>query len=485
MYFSLLATLSILASCSIQKRAYDVPQNMEQNNVKLSSTSFDSLGMATAEPISEWWQNFNDPKLDTLISMAQRNNRNIWVAVANYNAAKAIYRNRRIDRFPELNVNGGYTRTRLGENIFVPGFNPTYSQYDAFFSSSWELDFFGRTSNRAKGALANQQLSLAEVNQTYLVITSEVARTYFNLLGLENRIQLTKKNLKEREQAYELTTRLSESGLGNDLDVSRASAQVEQTKSLLLLLASEKDMAENYLYTLIGSTDFELDVDLMKLPNVPEAVPTGDLYTLIRNRPDVLAAESNVKLRIANYNIAVADLYPSISINGNVGFSAIDPANFGSNPSFAWAFMPKLTWAGLNLGRVKQKIKSEDALTLAALAQYEQTVLNAFEELKNNWVLMGNEMARQESLKNVFEQSNKAAVLAKQRYNAGIDDFFDYLLANESLLSAENELVQNQQNVLAYYVNLYKAMGMGWQGLSEESLDDQFEQIKTNLEPSN
>lgn len=481
----LLAGSILLSACTTQKRGYDLPQKYGHNDIQTPMKAYDTLNITASEPVVEWWRAFNDSTLDSLIIIAQDNNRNIWAAIANYHAAHAAYKNRKLDRLPELNINGAYTRTRLGETIFVPGLNPTFSQYDAFFSSNWELDFFGRASNRAKGAYAGRQLSLAELNQAKLVITSEVARTYFNLLGISKRIRITEKNLEEREQAYELTTALSKSGLGNDLDVSRASAQVEQTNATLLLLAAEKELAKNHLSTLLGYTDWELVAEGSEMPDFPNSVPQGNLYHLIRNRPDVLAAENAVRVRIARYNMAVADLYPSISINGNAGFSAVEPEHFGLNLSFAWSFMPNISWAGFNMGRVKQKIKAEDAATIAALSQYEQTVLVAFEELKNNWFLLANEIARNESLRKVFLHSERAATLAKQRYNAGIDDFFDYLLANEALLSAEDAMVQNRQLVLNYYVNLHKAIGMGWQQMDEKELRNKYEQVKNSLEPSN
>lgn len=441
--------------------------------------------MVYQEPIITWWKTFNDPVLDSLVTSAQENNRRIWASIANYNAAMATYKNRKLDKLPELYVNGAYSRTRLGENIFVPGINPIYSQYDGFFSSNWELDFFGRASNRAKQSFANQQLSLAEIRQTYLTVTAEAARAYFDLLGSYKRLRTAEKNLTERENAFKLTKSLSDSGLSNELDVSRALVQVEQTKAFISQLNAKIDATQNFLHTLLGDVNLSFDSVERELPKFPDLLPDGDFYVLLRHRPDVMIAENRVKSQIAKYNIAVADLYPKISINGNIGFSAIDPASFGSNSSFAWSFMPSISWAGLNLGRVKRTIQTEDALAIAAITNYEQVVLEAFQEMKTSWSNLYHELQRKESLQKTFEASEKSALLARQRYEAGIDDFFDYLLANETLLQTEDALVQSEVDILNNYINLYKSIGVGWENIDSEYLDQKYDLLQEKYTAKN
>ncbi len=190
------------------------------------------------------------------------------------------------------------------------------------------------------------------------MITAEVAKTYIDLLGTRYRWQIASQNLNDQQNAYDLTRSLTDVGTGNELDVSRASSQLQSTQAIVFQLSARLDAIENRLATLLGISKNALEIPLgAGLPVFPGVVPKGDLYILLRNRPDVFEAESRVRMQIAQYNIAVADLYPKITFNGNVGFSAIDIGNFGSRQSFTWSLIPSLSWAGLNLGRVKQNIK--------------------------------------------------------------------------------------------------------------------------------
>ena len=469
----------VFVSCATSKRNFNFNSEVLESQEGEALTQNQDTSYDYSEPIIEWWKTFNDPILDSLIILAKENNKDIGTALANYNAAKAIYRNRKIDRLPAVFVNGGYTRTRLGENIFVPGLNPTYNQYDGFFSTSWELDFFGRASNRAKNAFASQQASLATLQDSYLMITAEVAKTYIDLLGTRYRWQIASQNLNDQQNAYDLTRSLTDVGTGNELDVSRASSQLQSTQAIVFQLSARLDAIENRLATLLGISKNALEIPLGSgLPVFPGVVPKGDLYILLRNRPDVFEAESRVRMQIAQYNIAVADLYPKITFNGNVGFSAIDIGNFGSRQSFTWSLIPSLSWAGLNLGRVKQNIKKEDALTIAAITQYEQIVLEAVEEIRTNWSALYYELLRQEALAISSKDAESAALLAQERYSAGIDDFFNYLIANETRLSIEDQLAQSNIQVLNFYINLYKSFGNGWENITSEDMQNRYEQLQ-------
>ena len=242
----------VFVSCATSKRNFNFNSEVLESQEGEALTQNQDTSYDYSEPIIEWWKTFNDPILDSLIILAKENNKDIGTALANYNAAKAIYRNRKIDRLPALFVNGGYTRTRLGENIFVPGLNPTYNQYDGFFSTSWELDFFGRASNRAKNAFASQQASLATLQDSYLMITAEVAKTYIDLLGTRYRWQIASQNLNDQQNAYDLTRSLTDVGTGNELDVSRASSQLQSTQAIVFQLSARLDEIENRLATLMG-----------------------------------------------------------------------------------------------------------------------------------------------------------------------------------------------------------------------------------------
>lgn len=216
------------------------------------------------------------------------------------------------------------------------------------------------------------------------------------------------------------------------------------------------------------------------IPSLPESVLIGNAMDLIQRRPDVFKAESLLAQQIAQYNISVAELYPKITFGGAIGYSAIDLSNFGKKPSFTWSLAPTISWAAFNLGRVKNNINRQDALTLGLINQYEQTVLLALEEIKtalSNYTL---ELERQAMLLEAALASEQAAKFAKQRFEAGLDDFLDYLNAERILLLAENELAISQTLSATNLIAVYKALGGGWEIISPDEIDKKYEGLKPN-----
>src|SRR5690606_31396758 len=332
----------------------------------------------------------------------RNHNLDINTAIANFYASRAYLKEAKFDRFPTVTANGDYNRTRLGENIFVQGSNPTYSTYNGSFDAFWEADLFGRVTNRIKGADASQQLALADMQAAYVSIFAEVANDYMELRGTQYLMDKAYRNLKGQQETYDLTVKLSAAGTSNSLDVSRALAQLENTRASIPPLKARLEALKNSLSVLIGEVPGNLDskiVDKQPLPSLPTSVALGNVKELLRRRPDVRRAEARLQKQIAKYNLSVSELYPKIQFGGSIGFSAVDFSNFGSKESFIWSIMPSISWAAFNLGRVKQQINGEDALALAALNQYEKTVLQGLEEIKTALSNYSNELQRREILR--------------------------------------------------------------------------------------
>ncbi|WP_108423231.1 efflux transporter outer membrane subunit [Flagellimonas amoyensis] len=467
----------LISSCGIQKRTHDtgdiISVRKDFLKTELEDATFESTAIAM-----EWWSEFNDPVLDSLINRARVHNLDINSAVANFQAARAMLKETKWDRLPSITANGDYTRTRLGENVFVSGVNPTYSTYNASFDAFWEVDVFGRVSNRIKGVYANRQQALADMHGVYISIFAEVANNYLELRGNQYLLDIAKRNLEGQQETYNLTVKLSEAGTSNSLDVSRALAQLEMTRASIPPIEARIEALKNSLSVLVGSVPGNLDASVVNkqpLPSLPASVALGDIDEMLRRRPDVRRAEALLQQRIAQYNISVANLYPKIAFGGSIGFSAIDFSNFGSKESFTWSIFPNISWAAFDLGRVRQQIKRDDALTLAALNQYEKTVLEGLEEIKTSLSNFTQELKRREILRTSSKASAEAATFAQQRFNAGLDNFIDYLSADNALLQAENTLALSEISSARSLVAIYKALGGGWEIVSEEELDDKME----------
>lgn len=470
----------ILVSCGVTKRDYDVhtKMNVGEDFLKKEITG---EAFTESEITKEWWSEFNDPILDTLIAKARKNNLDINSAVANYRASRAFLKENRLDRLPTVTANGNYTRTRLGENVFVQGSNPTYSTYNASFDAFWEVGLFGRVTHRIKGAYANSNLALADMHGMYVSIFAEVANNYMEFRGTQYLLDIAKRNLQGQKETYDLTVKLSEAGTSNSLDVSRALAQLESTRASIPPLEARIEALKNSLGVLIGEVPGNLDDELddkQPLPSLPTTVALGEIRELLRRRPDIRRAEAALQVRIAAYNISVAELYPKIEFGGSVGFSAVDFANFGEKPSFTWSLVPSISWAAFNLGRVKQQINRNDALTIAAINQYEKAVLQGLEEIKTSLGNYTKELQRREILRISSEASAKAADFARQRFNSGLDSFIDYLNADNALLQAENALALSEISSATSLIAIYKALGGGWEIISEEELENKFETLR-------
>jgi len=471
----------LLVSCGTPKRNFNTPDlglHLDENYLTVDGkTSFDN-----SQPIAEWWQLFNDPTLDSLIAKARTNNLDINSAVANLYAARAVLKGTKLDRLPTVTANGNFVRQRLGENVFAEGSNPTFSQYNGSFDAFWELDLFGRVTNRLKGAKSYEQSALAEMNSVYVSIFAEVARNYMELRGAQYLLDIAERNLKNQQETYDLTVRLSNAGTTNSLDVARALAQLKTTQASIPSIQARIESIKNSLSILIGEVPGNLTdnvVDNKPLPDLPASVLVGNVEDLLRRRPDIMRAENELAQRIAQYNISVAELYPKISFNGAIGFSAIDFSNLGKNQSFTWNLAPQISWAAFNLGRVRQQIRQQDALTIKALNQYEKVVLQALEEIRTAMSNYTNELNRRELLGKASEASNDAAAFSEQRFKAGLDSFLDYLSADRTLLRTEIELAQSETTAVTGLIAIYKALGGGWEIIGDGEMEIKYNQMRS------
>ncbi len=476
-------------SCGIKKRKFDQKPDLGKNIEQGFLTAEDSLSnFGNTKVLTDWWSQFNDPILDTLLNKARKNNKDINQAVANFYAARAGYKSSKFDRFPTVTANGGFIRQRLGENVFVSGSNPTFNQYDGTLDANWEIGLFGRIGNRIRAAQSFEQAQLAGMQNIYLSIFAEIASTYMILRGTQNQLKIAIKNIESQNETYELTKRLTIAGTGNKLDEARAQAQYETTRASVPPIQARITELNNRLSVLIGELPGTVEEYLgspLPIPSLPITVSVGNIQDLIRRRPDIFQSESLLSQQMAIYNLTAAEIFPKISFNGNIGFSAINFDNFGQNESFIWSIAPNISWAAFNLGRVKQNINQQDALTLGLIEQYKQTVLLALEEIKTTMSFYQGQSQRRDDLILAVEASRLAAKLSRDRYEAGLDDFLDVLNAQLTVLQAENELAVAETNAAAGLIAVYKSLGGGWEIIDPEETENKFQNLKEGDETTN
>lgn len=454
-----------LAACQTF-RDYTEPVNpagTEQTNLSAENAAFFKSAQA---PVAAWWNEFDDPQLGELVEKSLDTNLDVRIALANLFEARSISRKTGFDRFPTVTSGASFDRQLNSQETPAGQFNErVQNNYEAGFDAVWELDLFGRVSERIAAQEALEDSALADLQDIYVTVTAEVARTYIELRGAQYRLDIAERNAANQHETYDLTRRLSLGGRGTALDTSRAKTQLDLTRSSIPPLKAEVTAAINRLSVLTGQVPDALRGELSgkkPLPSLPVSVAVGDASSLLKRRPDIRSAERELAASVAQYNVAATDLFPTVNIVGSLGFIATNLGSFGAT-ALAGTLGPSLNWRAFDLGRVRAEVNQADARSEAALARYERTVLRALEETQTALSDFTSEEERRATLQDAARSSQQAALIARQRYDLGADGFLDVLDAERTQLQAEDALAGSEISAALDLITIYKALGGGWQ----------------------
>ncbi|MGW8466600.1 efflux transporter outer membrane subunit [Pseudomonas sp. CLCA07] len=411
-----------------------------------------------------WWQQFEDPTLNQLVTRSLQGNRDLRVAFARWKAARAIRDDISNDAMPTITSR---VSSDLG-NGQVPGQTTDQvnsERYDLGLDMAWEIDLFGRIQRNLESANAEQQALEADLYQLQVTMIAELVDSYGQLRGAQLREKIALANLQNQQESRKITISLRDAGVGDQLDVERADARLASVEASVPQLQAEQVRQKNRIATLLGERPEKLTVDLSpkNLPAIAKALPIGDPGELLQRRPDILSAERKLASATARIGVATADLFPQVSLSGFLGFTAGRGSQIGSSAANAWVLSPAITWAAFDLGSVKARIRAADADAEGALASYEQQVLLALEESENAFSDYGKRQQRLISLIRQSESSRAAADLAEVRYREGTADFLVLLDAQRERLAAEDTQAQAETDLYSGIVAIYKALGGGWQ----------------------
>ena len=454
----------IVSGCTIvdNNRVAKHPAGIEKINL---SKDHAQRYKSAQEPVVAWWHEFDDPQLGALVEQSLQTNLEVEIAYANLLEARAIAKESKFDRFPTITMGSSYSRTiNARETANGNGLDRVQNSYSAGFDALWELDLFGRVSERIATQEALQEAALADLQNIYVSVTAEVARTYMELRGAQYRLDIGQRNAHNQLETYELTQKLSSGGRATALDVLRAKTQLDLARSTIPPLKNEVYSAMNRLSVLTGQIPDALHKALggkQSLPSLPVSVAVGNVEELLKRRPDIRAAERVLAASIAQYNVAIADMFPSVNILGSIGFIATNLSSFGMS-ALAGVISPSLNWRAFDLGRVYAQINQADARSRAALASYEKTVLEALAETQTALNSFAHEEERRVTLQQAAASARQSAQLARQRFDQGVGGFLDVLDAERTLLEAEDRLAQSEIATAVDLIAIYKALGGGW-----------------------
>jgi multidrug efflux system outer membrane protein len=418
----------------------------------------------------KWWKVFRDEELQALIRKALEQNYDLRDAVTRVEAARANLGITRSDQFPQVSAGSDVNLTRLSRNgafplpaTLVPAQNRNWGQAQLNLLS-FELDLWGRLRRATEAARAN--LLSAEENRKGVItsLVSDVAAEYFTLRELDAQLDISRETLATRQEALTLTLSRRNYGIATDLDLKQAEQLVDTAGVTISTLQEQIEQTENRITLLLGENPTGVvrngSFDESALP--PE-VPAGMPSALLERRPDIRAAEQNLIAANADIGVARAAYFPQLSLSALIGGQSTQLSSLFNGPHSAWNFVPQLSQPIFTAGRLRSTVRLAEAQRDSAVVDYQKSIQTAFTEVSN--ALIAHQRVRearekQDALVSVLEERKR---LAYMRYEGGVDTQLNALDADRDLLQAKLDLRQIRLNELLSVVQLYKALGGGWQ----------------------
>jgi len=412
-----------------------------------------------------WWTVFNDGTLNSLIESAYRQNLDLRVAGTRILEARA-QRNIAIGNlFPQSqSAMGTYAHGQITENLQMP-VPPNFNFWATGFNASWELDFWGRYRRAVEASNADWAARVEDYGDSLVMLLSEVASTYVELRTYEERLRYARHNVEIQEGSLRLAESRFTEGVSTELDVRQARTNLAQTQSSIPPLEAGWKQASNRLCTLMGMPvqDLALYFEPGVIPVAPHDVAVGLPADLLRRRPDVRRAEREVAAQSARIGVAEADLYPSLTLNGFLGYAADDLDRLFQAKSFTAFIIPSLQWNVLNYGRIANNIAVQDVRLEGAALRYQQTVLNAGREVEDSLVGFIKTKQQAARLEESVRDAERSVELVLIQFKGGIIDFNRVYNTQSALVTQQDQLAQARGAIALNLIRAYTALGGGWQ----------------------
>lgn len=418
----------------------------------------------------KWFELFHDEQLQALIRTALVKNYDLRDAVAHVEAARANLGITRSDQFPQFAASGGVEINRISRDgatevpkSILPHQNRNFGEASLDLLS-FEVDLWGRLRRATEAARA--QLLSAEENRQAVVVTlvSDVATAYLTMRELDYELEISRRTLDTRQQSLDLVKSRQAGGVATLLDLRQAEQLVDTAAQTIPVIQQEIEQTENQIHLLLGEPPGTVPRgQSLTAQEVPPDVPPSLPSTLLERRPDIRAAEQDLIAANAEIGVARAAYFPQLTLSGMLGGQSTQLASLFNGPHSAWSLAPQATQPIFTAGRLKSNVKLAEANREHALIQYERTIQTAFTEVSNGLIAhqrTRESRARQEDL--VYALQDRLR-LAYVRYRGGVDTQLDALDADRDLFAAELALSQIQLSEVLTVVQLYKALGGGWQ----------------------
>ena len=413
--------------------------------------------------LASWWTIFNDPELTRLEQRAVDGNLELDTARSRIREARALRGVSQARLFPTVGAQAAASKIRSNES---GGAGTEFEFYTAGFDAGWELDIFGGLRRSIEASQADLEASQMNLHNVMISLMAEVAVNYVDVRIYQAQLSITRANIKSQEETYSLNQSRNQAGIIDELAVQESLRILESSRSQIPAIETRLSAAKNRLAVLLGRQPGAFAQELIEekaIPSLPTIVAIGIPAETLRRRPDIRFAERVVAAQTARIGVVTADLYPKFYLAGTIGIESIDSGDLLDWSSRVWSIGPRATWKIFDAGSIRQNIEVQNARQEQALIQYQATVLDAQEEVENALVAYAKEQRRREFLEKAATAAQRAELLARDKYQAGLVDFNNVLDAQRSLLLLQNELNQSTGTATTNLVRLYKSLGGGWE----------------------
>jgi len=419
-----------------------------------------------------WWKSFRDVELSSLVERLAAQNLDLKTAAERVIQSVAQRRIAASQGLPHIDGQSLNTYNRQSPNgpisLFVPtpGASPDYALFHDGLTSSWQLDLFGRVRRAVEAADANALAAVENRHGVALAAVAELAQSYVQLRGIQDRLGIARRNLRLAEENVELVNNRFRNGVATTLDMAQARAQQATIAATVPPLRAREAELINVIGLLLGEAPRALEAELRRpriIPRAPRKVPVGLPGTSVRRRPDVREAEARLHEATAQTGVAVANFYPDVTLNGAAAVESLHLGNLFTPTSAAFAVGPSFSIPIFEGGRLRGALALSEARQRETAIFFQETVLRAWKEVDDALTNYREAQRRRVDIARSVTENQSALQAARQRYSEGATNFLDVTATQAQLLQSENDLSDSDTQIAAGLVNLYRALGGGWE----------------------
>jgi NodT family efflux transporter outer membrane factor (OMF) lipoprotein len=460
---------AVLPGCAVGPD-YHAPEPAEGAEAPLLSAS--AAIATTAEPPDRWWELYHDEMLDGYLNEAFAANTDLRIAAANLTASRAVLQATRAGRYPQTGANAGalYGRDAGTDEILqILGHEPqNIWVYDAILDVSYEVDLFGRVRRSIEAANADTAAVVATRDIVKITVAAETTRAYAQICAVGEELTVARRSLEVVSHEANITRNRQEAGAGSQFDVVRAEGLAAQVRASIPPLEGQRRASLFQLAALLGRTPAKAPTEAESCvlpPRLQDLIPVGDGTALLKRRPDVRQAEQRLAATTARIGVATADLYPRIEIKGLVGGVSSEWNELATNKGLTWGLGPSISWTFPNQAGPRARVRQAKANAVAALASFDNVVLQALKETEQALVTYRSELDHRQALSEAQDRAHKAFAMANDEFLAGAISNLDLLVTEQTLVAADAAVAASDTALVQDQIAVFKSLGGGWHNM--------------------